>query len=89
MVTAFFPLLAYGDISRCSRTDNSAVLDRIWLKCKLIQGVKVVLITCKNDEDQIKIESASDQGIIHQLLRHLMAANFEISNGTYCRASQE
>ena len=41
-----------------SRADNSAVKDRIWLKFELIQDIVVILVTCKNEEDPIKIEGA-------------------------------
>ena len=41
-----------------SRAVNSAVQGRIWLKFKLIQDVMVILVTFKNEEDQIKIEGA-------------------------------
>ena len=36
------------------RAANSAVPGRIWSKFELIQAVKVVLFTCKNEEDPIK-----------------------------------
>ena len=43
---------------RLSRAANSVDGGRVWPKTKLIQAFKVVLITCKNDEDPIKNESA-------------------------------
>ena len=41
-----------------SRADNSAVKGRIWLKFELIRDVMAILVTCKYEEDPIKIESA-------------------------------
>ena len=41
-----------------SRAANSAVQGRIWLKFELIQDVMVILVSSKNEEDQIKIEGA-------------------------------
>ena len=35
---------------------NSAVQGRIWLKFELILDVMVILVTSKNEEDQINIE---------------------------------
>ena len=37
---------------------NSAVVDRIWSNFELIQGFKVVLVSCKNVEYMIKKEDA-------------------------------
>ena len=39
-----------------SRAANSAVQGRIWLSFQLIQDVMVILVTSKNEDDQIKIE---------------------------------
>ena len=44
------------DFSRRSRAANSPVRSLIWLKFELIQVFIVVLVTCKNEEDPIKIE---------------------------------
>ena len=41
-----------------SRTDNSAVNGRIWLKFVLIQNVIAILVSSKYEEDPIKIEGA-------------------------------
>ena len=59
VVTRFLPLLVYGDFSRRSRADNSAVLGRIWPKFELVRDIMVVLVTCKYEEDPIKNEGAS------------------------------
>ena len=56
--TRFLPLKVYGDFSRCSRAANSAVHGPIWSNFELVQDFMVVLITCKNEEDQIKNEGA-------------------------------
>ena len=40
-----------------SKAANSVVGDGIWQKFKLTQAFMVVLITCKNYEDQFKKES--------------------------------
>ena len=58
VVTTFFPLQVHGDFFRQSRTANSAVLGPIWPNFELVSDVMDVLVTCKNKEDQIKIESA-------------------------------
>ena len=46
-------------ILRCSRGVNSKIklCDGILTKFKFIQALIVVLIVCKNEEDQFKIES--------------------------------
>ena len=41
-----------------SRAGNSTVQGRIWLKFELVQDVMVILVTSKNEEDQIKLEGA-------------------------------
>ena len=41
---------------RCSRAVNSVVSGRIWLKFELIQTFMHVLVSCRNEEDQIKYE---------------------------------
>ena len=38
--------------------DAQGQLTRIWLKFELIRYVMVVLVTCKNEENQIKNEGA-------------------------------
>ena len=43
---------------RCSRADNSLVSDEIWQKFKLIHTFMYVLVTYKNEEDQMKNECA-------------------------------
>ena len=45
------------DFSRRSKAANSAVRP-IWLKYKLFQAFMVVWVTCKNEADPIKNESA-------------------------------
>ena len=42
--------------SRCSRAVNSVVSGRILLKFELIQAFMHVLVSCRNEEDQIKNE---------------------------------
>ena len=37
---------------------NSAVRGRIWANFELIRDFMVVLVTCKNEEDQIKNKGA-------------------------------
>ena len=41
---------------RCSRAVNSVVSGRIWLKFEIIQAFMHVLVSCRNEEDQIKNE---------------------------------
>ena len=48
-----------GSFSRRSRTANSAVLGRIWLKFKLLPDIMIVLVTCKFEEDPIRNEGLS------------------------------
>ena len=47
----------YQSILRCSRAANSIIGDGILKKYKLIQAFIVVLLICKNEEDQFLIES--------------------------------
>ena len=56
--TRFLPLKVYGDFSRRSRADNSAVLGPIWPNFELVRDVMDVLVTCKYEEDTIKNEGA-------------------------------
>ena len=49
----------YPSVLRCSRTANSIIDDGTLTKFKLIQAFIVVLLICKNEEDQFKIESPS------------------------------
>ena len=58
VLTAFSPLYVYGDFSRRSVAANSAVLSLIWPNFELVRDIMVVLVTCKNEEDQIKNEGA-------------------------------
>ena len=41
-----------------ARADNSGVGGGIWPKFELIQAFMHVLVTCKNEDDQIKNEGA-------------------------------
>ena len=41
-----------------SNTQGQITPQSIWLKFELIQDVKVILVSSKNEEDQIKIEGA-------------------------------
>ena len=43
---------------RRARADNSGVGGGIWPKFELIQAFMHVLVTCKNEDDQIKKEGA-------------------------------
>ena len=43
---------------RRTRADNSGVGGGIWPKFELIQAFMHVLVTCKNEDDQIKNEGA-------------------------------
>ena len=45
-----------GNFFKRSRAANSAALGQIRLKFELIPDIMVVLLTCKNEEDQIKNE---------------------------------
>ena len=47
-----------GFFFKRSRAANSAVHGRIGLNSELVQDFMVVLLTCKNQEDPIKIEGA-------------------------------
>ena len=48
----------YTSIFRRARADNSDVGDGIWPKFELIQAFMHVLLSCKNEVDQIKNEGA-------------------------------
>ena len=48
----------YTSIFQMPRADNSGVGDGIWPKFELIQAFMHVLLTCKNEVDQIKNEGA-------------------------------
>ena len=48
----------YTSIFRRARADNSGVVGGIWPKFELIQAYIHVLLTCKNEVDQIKNEGA-------------------------------
>ena len=54
-VTAFLPLKVYGDFSRRSRAANSTVPSWILLNFEPVRYFTVVLVNCKNDEDQKKL----------------------------------
>ena len=41
----------YIDFSRCSRASSCVVSDGIWSKFKYIQALIVVLVICKNEEE--------------------------------------
>ena len=56
--TTFLPLKVYWDFSRRSGAANSAVLGPIWPIFELVRDVMDVLVTCKYEEDPIKIEGA-------------------------------
>ena len=58
VATTFLPLYIYGNFPDTQGPVNSAVHDRIWLNFELIQGLIVVLATCKNEEDLFKSELA-------------------------------
>ena len=48
----------YINFFRRARADNSGAGDGILPKFELIQAVMHVLVTCKNEDDQIKNEGA-------------------------------
>ena len=48
----------YSNFFRRARADNSGVGVGIWPKFELIQAFMHVLVTCKNEVDQIKNEEA-------------------------------
>ena len=56
VVTTFLPLRVYWDFSRRSRTGYSAVRDRIRPNFELFKDFMDFLLTCKNEEDTMKIE---------------------------------
>ena len=45
-----------GIFSRRSRAANSVVLGQIWPNLELVRDIIVVLVNCKNEEDQIKMK---------------------------------
>ena len=53
-----FPIISLWNFFRRSRAAYSAVLGRILLKFELVRDIRVVLITCKYDEDPIKNKGA-------------------------------
>ena len=57
VVTTFSHYKSMGIFSD-ARDTNSTVLYPIWPNYELFRDVMVVLITCKNEEDPIKIEGA-------------------------------
>ena len=58
VVTTFFQLQVYGDLSRRSRAANSAVLSSTWPNFELVRDFMIALVTCKNNEHPIKNEGA-------------------------------
>ena len=52
-----FPLFLW-EFSRRTRAANSAVFSPTWPNFKLVRDFKVVLVTCKNEEDPTKNEGA-------------------------------
>ena len=58
LFTRFLLLEVYGDFSRRSSADNSAVLGPIWPNFELVRDIMDVLVTCKYEEDPIKNEGA-------------------------------
>ena len=57
MLTRFSPLQVYGNFFSRSRAVISAVLGRIWLKFELVRDIIDVLVTCKYEEDPIKMKA--------------------------------
>ena len=53
-----FPIISLWVFFRRSKAANSAALSLIWPNFKLLRDFMVVLVTCKNEEDPIKNESA-------------------------------
>ena len=47
-----------GIFSRRSKADNSAVLGSVWPNYENLRYIMVVLVTCKNEEDQFTNEGA-------------------------------
>ena len=47
----------YTSIFRRSSAANSVAGDGIWMKFKLIQAFMSFFVTCKNDEDPIKMKA--------------------------------
>ena len=56
--TTFLPLYVYGDFSRRSRAANSYVPGWILPNLEPIRDFMVILVTCKNKEEQIKNKGA-------------------------------
>ena len=63
-----------------------AVRGRIWPKFELIQALLAVLLTCKNEEDPIKMKaSTGGNNIIHTFFRRSRADNSGVSRGTWSK----
>ena len=56
-VTKFFPCKSIGSFSSRSRAANSAVRSQIWSKFKLTPAFMVIPVTCKNEEDTIRLKA--------------------------------
>ena len=51
---------------RCSRAANSVVGGRVWPQIKLSQALMVLFVTCKNEEDPLKMKALEwSQHIYH------------------------
>ena len=61
--TRFLPSHVYGDFFRRSRAANSTVLGPILPNFELVRDVMDVLVTCKYEEDLIKIKRQSGHNI--------------------------
>ena len=56
-ITKFLPLYVYRCFSRRSRSAYSACRNPIWSNFELMQAFMVILATCKNEEDPIKMKA--------------------------------
>ena len=58
VATTFLLLSVFGDYSRRSSAANSTIPSESWAKFKLLQDLRIVLITCKTEEYLTRNESA-------------------------------
>ena len=71
-----------GIFFRPSRTANSPVLGRIWLKFKHVRDIIDVLVTCKYEEDPIQNKGARVLTRLYDVFfRRSRATNSEVSSG--------
>ena len=82
MLTRFSPHNKNGNFFKRSRAANSPVCGQIRPKFELIQNYRVVLVTCKNEEDPIKNEGTRELTSLQlDFFRRSRAANSEVGSG--------